>query len=271
MPSPFPGMDPYLERPVSWSAVHVGLIVTMQDLLAPALRPRRYTVRAEERVYLSEEDDPGRETRVPDLRVIRRPGRRTAVQSGGGLAITEPEPFLINETEEVHDHFIEIRSVEEQSVVTVIEVLSPTNKMSGSTGRQEFLAKRRQIYDTETHWMEIDLLRGGVRTGGLGRRVEDGYQVFVSRHEGKRAGRDEDADPRRRYRWRFGLRDRMPVVGVPLRNGEPDAALDLQAAFDRVYDRGGYDIDFDYAADPTPPVDPADADWARGLTAGLGR
>ena len=115
--------------------------------------------------------------------------------------------------------------------------------------------------------MEVDLLRGGVRTGGRN-GVESGYQVFVSRHNWQK-NEDGDPAPRRTYGWRFGLRDRMPVVGVPLRNGEPDVALDLQAAFDRVYDRGGYDIDFDYKIDPTPPLAAENLPWARGLTATL--
>ncbi len=40
MPTPFPGMDPYLERRGLWEEVHTGLIAAMQQLLNPLLQPR---------------------------------------------------------------------------------------------------------------------------------------------------------------------------------------------------------------------------------------
>ena len=39
MPSPFPGMDPYLEYPGLWPDVHHNLISDTQDFLAHQLRP----------------------------------------------------------------------------------------------------------------------------------------------------------------------------------------------------------------------------------------
>jgi Protein of unknown function (DUF4058) len=50
MPSPFPGMDPYLEQPTLWASFHSRLIVATlavsakqrADALAPSLRPKYY-------------------------------------------------------------------------------------------------------------------------------------------------------------------------------------------------------------------------------------
>ena len=85
MPSPFPGMDPYLESPVLWPDVHHGLISEIQSLLNQSLRPR-YHVRVVERVYVSDENDPGRKVIIPDVNIINtgRPKGQTLHQSTGG-------------------------------------------------------------------------------------------------------------------------------------------------------------------------------------------
>ncbi len=168
MPSPFPGMDPYLESPIIWLDVHHGLISESQAALNPVLH-RGYVARVELRVYISDEDDPGREAlvpplRVPDVRVERSPRRRGAKQPKPkpALAVTEPliVPTLMDE--EVEEAFLKIIQVEPEELVTVIEVLSPTNKIRGSRGRASFMAKRHEIMNTEVHWVEIDLLRADV-------------------------------------------------------------------------------------------------------------
>ena len=68
MPSPFPGMDPYLEEPGLWPDVHHELISETRALLNTILRPKYY-VRIEQRVYISDEGDSGRLVMVPDLRM----------------------------------------------------------------------------------------------------------------------------------------------------------------------------------------------------------
>jgi Protein of unknown function (DUF4058) len=50
MPSPFPGMNPYLEHPDRWSTVHNRFIVAIADVLTPLLLPR-YQVDIEKRIY----------------------------------------------------------------------------------------------------------------------------------------------------------------------------------------------------------------------------
>ena len=57
MPSPFPGMDPFIERQV-WQDFHGSIIFGIRDALVPRLRPK-YILRSEERIYLEQEADPG--------------------------------------------------------------------------------------------------------------------------------------------------------------------------------------------------------------------
>ena len=55
---------------------------------------------------------------------------------------------------------------------------------------------------------------------------------------------------------------RLPVVPVPLLEGDADVEIDLQAAFDAVYDDLGYDLSVDYAEAPEIPLSPGAAAWA---------
>jgi len=134
-------MDPYLESPTIWPDVHHGLISEIQATLNANLRPR-YVARVDLRVYISDDEDPGRKALVPDF---------------------PDDPILPRlMDEEIEEAFLKIIHVESQALVTVIEVLSPPNKIRGSRGRDSFLAKRREILNSEFHWVEIDLLRGGL-------------------------------------------------------------------------------------------------------------
>src|SRR5258708_39686784 len=130
MPSPFPGMDPYLENPGRWPDVHHRLISISSDLLTAQLRPK-YFVRVEERVYLSDQQDPGRAVIIPDMRIVPASAeqhRRTTRAAAGALATIEPVIATTLFDEEIHEARLEVIDREFRSVVTVIEVLRPTNK-----------------------------------------------------------------------------------------------------------------------------------------------
>src|SRR5436305_13223424 len=90
MPSPFPGMDPYLEDPNHWGNVHHGLIGEIQAQLNAKVRPR-YVVRVEERVYVVPEDDPSHQLfRVPDVKILR--GRRVKSRAGAVASAVATAP-----------------------------------------------------------------------------------------------------------------------------------------------------------------------------------
>jgi hypothetical protein len=251
VPSPFPGMDPWLERPTIWQGVHHGLIEVIREQLVPQLLPR-YAVDTERRVYVLEEGDPGQRAIIPDLSIMRsgsgsRPAAVAAdITAPSATAETTVAPVEVREARVV------ILALPERRVVTVVEVLSPTNKTPGSRGREEYLAKRREVLRSETNLVEVDLLRGGRRVVEAEGVPDGDYQAHVSRRARRPAG---DV-------WVWGLRDALPRIPVPLRAGDPDAVLDLGAALTALYDRGGYSALADYEATLEPPLSPADAAWA---------
>ncbi len=255
MPSPFPGMDPYLESPVIWPDVHHELISEIRAALNPRLRPR-YVARVELRVYISDDEDPGRQALVPDVRVEKSPKRKGTDKSHKPkLAVTEPLiiPSLMDE--EIEEAFLKIVHVESANLVTVIEVLSPTNKIRGSRGRASFMAKRREILNSDVHWVEIDLLRAGDPSVTNPPLRPSDYRILVS-HAGNRL--DTRFYP-------VNVRQPLPAIEVPLRGNDPDVPLDLGDVFHTVYDRAAYDASVDYRKSPRPPLAAPDVRWAREL------
>lgn len=245
MPSPFPGMDPWLEHPGRWPDVDGMLVTTLREALGRAVRPR-YVVTMDERVYV--DDEPEAELMRPDVAVR---GSGPGAPSGTTTSTPVVVPTVLDA--EVRERFLEVRDADSREVVTAIEVLSPTNKRGpASEGRQQYLEKRRRVLRSATHLVEIDLLRGGDRVP-MRRPLPPGdYHVVVSR-----ASRRPDCEV-----YPVALRERLPIVAIPLR-GDESAPLDLQAVVETAYDRAGYDLIVDYAAEPSPPLGAADRAWAR--------
>ena len=256
MPSPFPGMDPYLEDADLWPDVHVKFISEMQTALNPVLLPR-YVARMEMRVYIAEEDDPEKRERIPDVRVEKRPrtGNGLRASSSTNLQVAEPIIVRLPWDEEVEETYLTIKKARSGQLVTVIEVLSPTNKTAGSPGRKSFLTKKREVYSSDVHWVEIDLLRTGQRLPGSPPLQSSDYRVLVSR------GDDRGET---RY-WPISLRQRLPVIGIPLKDRAEEAPLDLGAVLSRAYDAAAYQATVEYDRPPEVPLAPADARWANQL------
>jgi hypothetical protein len=163
------------------------------------------------------------------------------------------EERTLAEAVDVERHpFLEIRDRENQSLVTVIEVLSPSNKNPGPD-RQLYLAKRRQILAAGAHLVELDLLRGGPRLPLAGMPACDYCTIVSRREEQPQAGI-----------WPTALRDALTPLPIPLRHPDPDAILDIKAVLENVYDAAGYE-DYLYHREPQPPLNEEDATWARGL------
>jgi hypothetical protein len=245
-------MDPYLEKP--WRDVHTSLIVYIRDALQAYLPPD-LVARVEERIVFETSEDRG-DGRHPDVRVIER-HREQAARPATATAVAVAEPFVISRFREpLPEGYIQIIDVGSgHRVVTTIEVLSPTNKRKGD-GRKEYLKKQREILRSTSSLVEIDLLRAGLPTVMVAEeqvppQLRTTYKVCVQR------GWDPD-----HFLWYPApLQERLPVIEVPLRKADAGVPLNLQMLIDQCYERGRYELDFDYRKDPGLPLSKTDAAW----------
>lgn len=255
MPSPFPGTDPYLER--HWGDVHTRLVTYASDRLQQLL-PRDLRARVEECVFLEAYDGHTPDF-IPDVRILQRPRREGPVKSAS-IGIGVADPLVVQTDDEITQRFIEIRDAGSgHQLVTVIEVLSPSNKVPGD-GQVKYLQKRQELRAGRVSVVEIDLVRTGKRLlpfpmEKLIPEFRTTYQVWVRR--GWEATRVEV--------YRVPLREHLPVIPIPLQRTDADVPLDLQAIIDQCYRNGGYDDDIDYQVGPEPPLDADDARWADSL------
>jgi hypothetical protein len=249
MPSPFPGMNPYLEQADVWTDFHQSYIVALRDSLRAQLDPY-YIVKIGEQLYVHEPPAPKRLLGRADISATRT---RTKRSKTAGAAVLEPPATVeLGDVDMERLSRVEIRDRAQRQLITVIELLSPTNKYAGPD-REQYEGKRRQILSSPAHFVEIDLLRGGPRMPMMN-PPECDYCVLVSRAEERpEAGL-----------WPWKLREPMPAIPVPLRSPDPDARLDLQPLLHHCYDSAGYQT-YIYHRPPSPALPKKDAAWARQL------
>jgi hypothetical protein len=255
LPSPFPGMDPYIESPELWSDFHNDLASEMRAHLNRHIQPRYFARLTPYVTYEVVEIGQAYGIR-PDVGIWHLEPAPTAAGPGTAIISVAPVESLVALEIPLRLHRVEIRTTAQQQLVTVIEILSPVNKRPGHQAHLAYQRKRRNLLHSEVHLLEIDLLRGGERPP-LERPVPPaGYYVVLSRAE-------------RRPRvdvWPIQLWDRLPVLPVPLLAPDPDVALDLGAAVASVYQRGAYAQQIDYLqAPPPPPLGNAEAEWLAEL------
>lgn len=255
MPSPFPGMNPYLEDPGVWHDFHLAFAVMIRNDLVPQVRPDFY-VTTDDHLYIHELPEGGRRLLGrSDLSVVEgRAEHRAATETTATLEAPH-RGRLVVDADILREPFIEIRDRMSRQVVTEIEIISPTNKNPGSD-REQFLAKRRELIASTVHYVEIDLLRGGPRMPIRDLPDCDSY-AMVSRYE----ERPEVG------LWPVSLRESLPTIPIPLKSGYRDVRLDLQAILHQTYDGAGY-ADYIYVNEPKPPLSDENARWAEELIAG---
>ena len=256
MPSPFPGMNPYLEQPDAWSDFHDRLLTTAAALLEPQLGDG-YFVKVNQNIYASDPEDSEREVQLIGRGdVFVSEASPAGIASGATSAVTPPSArAAFAETLSEEEVFLEILDTKRRQVVTTIELLSPANKRPGPK-RDQYLSKRRRIQASSSHFIELDLLRGHPRMPLRGLPVCSYYAMLA------RAERRPEVEL-----WPLGLRDVLPVIPVPLLPGNADVSLDLQAPLHRVYDEAGY-RKYIYQFAPEPPLGPEEALWARTIVPG---
>lgn len=261
MPSPFPGMDPYLEKSPVFHELHTQLLAAIQGQLQPQIRPK-YVARLER--HLTEGSVWGLEVeslhrKEPDVTIVE--GVPTATAVTAETAVATPTTATL---EEIDPEELELRKqrriviyVNERprQAVTGIELLSPSNKQPGAVARERYLEKRSSALHGGLHWVEIDLLRGGERAPMPWPTPEDAdYLTYVAQ---------ATAMGWRHLLYAWALRDPLPRLAIPLL-GSDAASIDLAAAFREAYERIAADDEADYQASPPPPaLRPADSEWIK--------
>jgi hypothetical protein len=259
MRPPFPGMDPWLEHPARWLGVHNSLIAAIRDELASKIAPR-YFVDIEQHSYLvllagdlflSRPDIILGRTKSREP--LSRPLESSLSTAVGVLELDVKVPIK----DRVDEWYLEIRELGTGKLVTVIEVLSPTNQ-SNVAGRKKYGKKRNRIFGSKTSLIEIDLLRTGKPMPvAIREPVERDYRIMISRDKSR-----PDAKL-----LAFGMRQPIPTIPIPLMPKDPEPSLDLNGVLHALYDRARFDLRIDYAKPSVPPLGEEDAEWARAIVA----
>lgn len=267
MPSPFPGMDPFLEHPDHFPNLHNRLIVYLEDALQQVL-PEPYFAKSGRRVWI----ESGARNVEPDVNVHEHPHPRARQTVGRSVAsLVETHPIVVTVPQEPEDPFREsylevyARDSAGKQLVTSIEVLSRANKSGGSKGRKLFQKKQRQMMEEGVNLVEIDLLRWGKHTTAVpqpllaARCPQFDYHICIHQTD----------QPREFFLYPFRLQDSIPEIAIPLRAGANLPLIDLQAIFNRCYDAGSFPYEINYDHDTVePPLSPAQRAFAAELLKG---
>lgn len=248
--NPFPGMNPYLEQPRFWPGLHNVLIAALQSSLGPRLPPQ-YRMEVNERYEVDVTwpvDDAAKRDIIPDLSVTTERGNRGAglvTEPSGGVLVATPAPVRVV--------YLEVRRAPNDEVVTVVEILSPSNKVPG-TGRTDYIRKREDILASHVNLVEIDLLRGGEPMPLTTPAPPCHYRILVSRE-----------------RWRpnaslfpFMVWDAIPRFLLPLLPGDAEIEADIGPLLDEIHHTARYNMALDYDREPPgPALDPQHREWIR--------
>lgn len=260
MPSPFPGMDPYIEACGLWEDFHNHLVEHIAMQLAD-LAPERYVVRTGERSYIVFVESEGKREHpfLPDVSFTTPRGRKKGGKKGG-TAVAEPttdnKPHVMRAfiAEEHRERFVEIYETgTEMRLVTSIEVLSPSNKRPNSEGWELYLSKRQSILLGNVNLVELDLLRGGQRMPMLDPWPNCPYVLMTARA----------LKPYACLVWEGYFQEPLPPIPIPLAKPDPDLELNLQPLLDTIYRRFRYERSINYALELTPPLTAQEAAWWR--------
>ncbi len=258
MPSPFPGMDPFLEA--RWGGAHTTMIVHARRQLQSQL-PEGLLADIEE-YFAIQIDDETRHYR-PDVAVVQTEG--SSASQAGTAVLDAPEvavPFIaIDEPETMHR--IRINSIEDDRLVTSIEILSPSNKES-ELARERFRRKQINLLGGGANLVEIDLLISGgwtvfVRDDRIPPDYRTPYRICVVRADA----------PWAPEAYKAPLESRLPVIRIPLRKHDPDIHLDLQLLVDAAWEDGAYGR-LDYSRAPCPRLPLKEESWMLALLAERG-
>lgn len=254
MPSPFPGMDPYLEDPWIWPDFHLTFAVAIRTELNRRL-PDGYVALIDRYVWVQEpETDELKRLGKPDVFLT---GESRSKETPASAVVVAPVEITLPSPTDEGIPFVRITDRARRRVVTVIELLSPSNKSPGKD-RDAYLMKQREYLASDVNVVEMDLLRKGERLPWIAPSVSAAhYYVMVSRA----------AERPRGFVWPITVREPLPPIAIPLASRDGDVALELSTCMNQAYDSAGYARELEYQQPPNPPLDEPDATWARELLA----
>jgi hypothetical protein len=255
MPSPFPGMDPFLEDQGYWRELHTMFLTWALHALAERV-PDAYEVRIEERLSLVYEPDVAtKRGTLPDVAILRSPGPSGVGSPTSATMTLEPVTLALPRcgVEEVSEARLEIRRLSDRELVTAIELLSPSNKEA--PGEPLYSQKRLELIHQPVHLVELDLLIRGKRLEMEDELPRGHYYAFVSRAE-RRFLSDT-------FNWT--IRDPLPTIPIPLMAPDLDVPLDLASIVRSVYEWARYERSISYQAPLGLPLDPKDREWAEAI------
>ncbi len=256
MTSLFPGMNPYLENPDLWSEVHHRLITAIADEITSHLS-QQYRVAIEKRTYRMNTED-SILIGIPDLAILstkiddkksdlasRQTGIMTLPETRNkSVTVTLPFPL------EIKEGYLEIREIATGKVVTIIEILSPTNKLT-KEGRKAYLKKREQILGSDTNLVEIDLIRAGEKMPMISKIGETDYRLLIVRSHRLPSAQ----------LFAFSVRETIPDITIPLQPNEEEIELNLQDLLLEISERARFDLTLNYDLDPVPNLLIQDREW----------
>lgn len=252
MPSPFPGVDPFLESQGLWPDFHVAFATYLRDTIAMQL-PDPYVARIDERMNLVELEAEEVKQFRPDV-AISRQGPACAHSEGTGATMTlEPVIVTLKVLDEYREVFIEILHGPDRKLVTVIEVLSPSNKIGG--GYRDFLARHNAWMRRDVNLVDLDFLSAGRRLPIKGRFPLGDHYAYISR--------GERMPECQLYAWT--VRDPLPSIPIPLLAPDPDVVIELGPIFANVYERARNERSINYREPLALPFDADTRAWAEEL------
>ena len=264
--NPFPGMNPYLESPDLWPDFHNRLIAALADELGPQL-PDRYHIALQRRVEIEEPFGVPSELNlvVPDALVTSESAVAPPARGETAAAVAAPPDeavaVRVRMPREVGVLWLRVETVPEREVVTVVEVLSPTNKRPGE-GRRRYIRKREAIVGGLVNLVEIDLLRSGEPMPLEMPPPSSDYRILVCR----------GVESPGALLYPFIVRQRIPKFTLPLRSEDEAHApeVDLGAIVDRLHQTARYNQEARYHEPPPEPAFGAEvAEWVKERVAGL--
>ncbi|MEX2188645.1 MAG: DUF4058 family protein [Pirellulales bacterium] len=268
MPSPFPGMDPFLEHRQRWPLFHGWFMRELARFSLDRAKEAGLWIDVERSIYhrgprgeylLVGEPDA---VVGPDFSSASDAARSASGRGGAALATPQAVHEIVleeDEAERIKQDYLVVRELgRDTRVLAVVELLSYANKSGGYVPR--YREKRDRFIDSAVHFMEIDLLRFGENPSRdlFPELPASPYFVFVARKTG--IGRNEEGYP-------IALVDPLPAIGLPVGPGRADLPLDLTAAFRAAYElaiRPG-SIDYREESVPPPEISPADIKWVARL------